>query len=257
MLLTNKNAVIYGAGGSIGGGVARAFAREGARVFLAGRTEDSLKKVAEDIRASGGFCEITVLDAMDEKMINDFIETVVKKTGVIDISFNAIESQATQGYPLADMLMEDFFRPIRIMMQTQFLTAKAVSKIMMKQGSGVILSITATPAGVAYPNVGGFGPACSALEGFSRNLAAELGPFGVRVVNIRSAGSPDSRPFVEAWKKDRERMKKVLKKMEDDTMLRKLPLMAEIANAAIFLVSDMASGMTGTTANVTCGTTMD
>jgi len=74
---------------------------------------------------------------------------------------------------------------------------------MAKQKSGVILSLTATPGGIGYPMVGGFGPACCAIEAFSRNLASELGPHGVRVVNLRSAGSHDSRPFREALEKGR------------------------------------------------------
>jgi 3-oxoacyl-[acyl-carrier protein] reductase len=257
MLLKNKIAVIYGAGGSIGGAVARAFAREGAKVFLCGRTLSPLQKVAEAIIASGGFAETAVVDALDEKTIDEHVNAIVKKTGGIDISFNAIGVEDVQGIPLIEMSLEDYTKPITIAMKTQFLTAKAAGRHMIQKGSGVILSITATPAGMAYPLVGGFGPACSAIEAFSRNLASELGPYGVRVVCIRSAGSPDSRPFVDAMGNDTELAKTFIKKMAEDTMLRKLPLMSEIANVAAFVVSDRASGMTGTALNVTCGTTRD
>src|SRR5882757_9823390 len=114
-------------------------------------------------------------------------------------------------------------------MQTQFLTATAAGRTMIKQRSGVILSLTATPGGIGYPYTGGFAAACCALESFSRNLASELGVYGVRVVNIRSGGSPDSRVFKEAIANHPEVMKEVLQKMEQDTMLKKLPLMADIA----------------------------
>ena len=67
MLLEGKNAVIYGGGGAIGGAAARAFAREGARVFLAGRTRASLDKVAADIRDAGGTAETAQVDATDER----------------------------------------------------------------------------------------------------------------------------------------------------------------------------------------------
>jgi 3-oxoacyl-[acyl-carrier protein] reductase len=67
MLVENKNAVIYGGGGAIGGAAARAFAREGARVFLAGRTLQSLEEVAEEIHSAGGMAEAAVLDALDER----------------------------------------------------------------------------------------------------------------------------------------------------------------------------------------------
>ncbi|MCF7220734.1 SDR family oxidoreductase [Marilutibacter chinensis] len=73
----------------------------------------------------------------------------------------------------------------------------------------MILSLTATPGGIGYPNVGGFGPACCAIESFSCDLASELGPHGVRVTNIRYAGSPDSRVFREAVEQSGERADRV------------------------------------------------
>jgi enoyl-[acyl-carrier-protein] reductase (NADH) len=126
---------------------------------------------------------------------------------------------------------------------------------MMKQGSGVILFLTATPGGIGYPYTGGFAPACSAVESFSRNLASELGIYGVRVVNMRSGGSPDSRVFKNAIESKREEMEPILRMMEEDTMMKKLPMMADIANLAVFLSSDMAGMITGVTVDVTCGTT--
>jgi enoyl-[acyl-carrier-protein] reductase (NADH) len=126
---------------------------------------------------------------------------------------------------------------------------------MMKQGSGIILTLTATPGGIGYPYTGGFAPTCAAVEALSRNLAAELGPYSVRVVNIRSGGSPDSRVFKEAIDSNPEAMKTVLQSMEKDTMLKKLPLMADIANVAVFLASDLSGKITGVTIDVTAGTT--
>ncbi len=152
------------------------------------------------------------------------------------------------------MKQEDYLRPVRIAMQTQFLTTTAAGRVMIRQGSGVILSLTATPGGMAYPLVGGFGPACCAIEGYSRDLASELGPKGVRVVNIRSAGSPDSRVFVEALSEN-EGAADFVKKLEADTMLKRLPVMKDIASIALMLASDLAAGITGTTIDVTCGTT--
>jgi 3-oxoacyl-[acyl-carrier protein] reductase len=256
-MLKNKIAVIYGAGGSIGGSVARAFAKEGATVFLTGRSERSLNKVKDDIIASGFGAEAVLVNALDEKAVHDFLDAVVAKTGRIDISFNAIGIEDTQGIPLSEMSLDDFMRPVMLSMQTQFITTKWASNVMKKQGNGVILSITATPAGKAYSLVGGFGPACSAMEGFSRNLASELGTFGIRVVNIRSAGSPDSAPFLDAQGNQSDLAKTFIKKMAADTMLHRLPLMADIADVAVFLASDRSRAMTGTSVNVTCGTTVD
>jgi 3-oxoacyl-[acyl-carrier protein] reductase len=255
MILKNKNAIVYGAGGSIGSTVAKAFAEAGARVFLAGRDLGKVQKVADEITAMGGKAEAASVDAMDEHAVNAYVDRVVEQAGTIDISFNLIDLQVVQNMPLTGMTLSDFTRPAAIAMQTHFLTDTAAAKVMMKQGSGVILSLTATPGGIAYPGVAGFGPACSAMEAFSRNLASEIGAYGVRVVNIRSAGSPDSFVFKDAIEKYPEVMKDVLGGMKGDTMLKKLPLMADIANTAVFLASGLAGSITGVTVDVTCGTT--
>ncbi len=77
-------------GGPIGGAVARAFAREGANVFLAGRTLATLDKVAEEISAVGGVAETAQVDALDERAVEEHADAVAKKTGGIDVSFNAV-----------------------------------------------------------------------------------------------------------------------------------------------------------------------
>ena len=255
MLLKNKHAVIYGAAGSIGGAVTRAFAREGATVFITGRTRDKLEKLAHEINSAGGKAVVDVVDAMNIKEVNNHLEGVVNNAGKIDISFNAIEIENKQDIALTEMSPHDFVSPVEKTMQTHFITFTAAGRAMMKTGSGVILSLTATPGGVGYPMVGGFGPACAALENFSRNLAVELGVHGVRVVNIRSASSPDSRPFKEAMAAQPEIFKSEISRMEADTMIKELPLIADIANIAVFLASDMAAKITGVTIDATVGTT--
>lgn len=255
MLLQGKNAIIYGAGGSLGGAVAKAFAAAGAHVFLTGHNPDSVKRTADEIESYGGKISADVVDARNEQLVNDHIQTVMQTAGSVDISFNAIGWQDVQDIALTDMALEDFLRPINIALETQFITAVAAAKAMKKQKSGVILSLTATPGGIGYAHVGGFGPACNAVEGFSRNLAAEVGPYGVRVVNIRSAGSPDSRIFKEALEAGGAEVEEFIRKMENDTMLKQLPLMEDIANTAVFLASAMAGKITGVTIDVTAGTT--
>jgi 3-oxoacyl-[acyl-carrier protein] reductase len=197
MLLENKNAVIYGAGGGIGSAVAHAFAREGATLFLAGRTLAKVEALAQEISAAGGMAEAAQVDAHDEQAVEQHIGDVAGKAGRIDALFNAIGMQDVQGKPLHEMSLEDFTRPITIATKTQFLTARAVARRMIRQGSGVILTITAGPAQRAVPNVGGFDVACAAIEGLWRTFAAELGPYGIRLVVVGSAGSPDT-PDVQA-----------------------------------------------------------
>jgi 3-oxoacyl-[acyl-carrier protein] reductase len=259
MLLANKNAVIYGAGGAIGGAVARAFAREGAKIFLAGRTLAKLDAVAKEITAAGGEAETAKVDALDEQSIKKHIGDVVQRAGGIDICFNAIGMEDVQGTSLIEMSLEDFARPITIATRTQFLAAKAVAPHMIKKGSGVIMMITATPSRIGWPLVGGFGTACAALEGLSRQLAAELGPQGVRVVCLRSAGSPESIPdtldaFAAGKRVTRDEFIASLKEM---TLLKRLPSLADVGNVAAFMASDYANSMTGTVANMSCGQIVD
>lgn len=254
-MLKNKTAIIYGAGGSLGGAVAKAFAASGAHVFVTGINIAPVQKVADDIIASGGMANAAAVDALDGAAVKSHLETVTQQTGSVDVVFNAIGLKDTQNIPLVNMELDDFLRPIEIAMRTQFITCTAAGAAMMQQKSGVILSLTATPGGIGYPNVGGFGPACSAIESFSRDLASELGQYGVRVINIRSGGSPDSRPFMEALQEDKEMAEFFLKKLSADTMLKKMPKMQDIANTAVFLASDMAAAITGVTIDVTSGTT--
>lgn len=135
MLLENKSAVIYGGGGAIGGAVARAFAREGARVFLAGRTFESLEAVAGEIRSSGGEAEAARVDALDERAVERHLGEVVEQAGSIDISLNAISIlRVLQGTPLVEMSLEDFTSPILTGATTHFLTARAAARRMVEKG---------------------------------------------------------------------------------------------------------------------------
>lgn len=255
MRLNGRNAVIYGAGGSMGGAVARAFAAEGARVFVTGRTAGKVHELADDIAAGGGAAHAAQVDALDAQAVSGYLDGVASRFATLDLSFCAIDISPVQGVPLVEMSLGDFLSPIRLAMESQFITATAAGRIMKRQRSGVILLLTATPGGIGYPNVGGFGPACAAMEAFSRNLASELGPFGVRVVTVRSGGSPDSRIFQDAVSANPQETEAALRKMRDDTMLKELPPMADIARAAVFLASEDAARITGITLDVTCGTT--
>jgi NAD(P)-dependent dehydrogenase (short-subunit alcohol dehydrogenase family) len=261
MLLEHKNAVIYGGGGAIGGAVARAFAREGAHLFLAGRTLAKVEAVAEEITAAGGMAETAQVDVLDEEAVDKHIGKVAERARRIDILFNAIGMQDVQGKPLHKMSLEDFARPITIATTTQFLTARAVARRMIRQGSGVIMSITAGPARRALPNVGGFDTACAAIEGLWRTFAAELGSYGIRLVVIGSAGSPDTPDVQETLELHARATGKSLEEVLADsgsgTLLGRLPRVAEVADVATLMASDRAGAMTGVIANVTCGYIVD
>ena len=259
MLLANKNAIIYGGGGAIGGAVARAFAREGATVFLAGRTLAPMQEVVNEISAEGGTAEAAQADALNEQAIEQHVAGVARRAGRIDILFNAIGMEDIQGTPLLDLSLDDFAHPVITAARTQFLTARAVARQMVQQGSGVIMSVTAEPTPAA--NLGGFMAACAAVEGLWRSLACELGPHGIRLVIVRSAGSPDT-PGVQQMAELHASVAGISldeyrASMGGGTLLRRLPMLAEVAGAATLLASDRASAMTAAIANVTCGALVD
>jgi 3-oxoacyl-[acyl-carrier protein] reductase len=257
MLLTDKVALVYGASGSVGGAVARAFAREGASVYLAGRRQEPLDAVAGEIRANGGAATVATVDAADELAVEAHAADLVEHAGRIDILFNAIGLQDVQGTPLTEMPVESFTQPVEVAARTQFLTARAVGRRMAQQGNGVLLTITAEPTPVE--KLGGFGAACGATEGLWRGLAVELGPYGVRANVIRSAGSPDA-PGVQAAigiHAGDAPLEQLAREFGSDTPLRRAALLAEVADVAAMLASDRASAMTAALVNVTCGAYID
>jgi NAD(P)-dependent dehydrogenase (short-subunit alcohol dehydrogenase family) len=257
VLLENKNAIIYGGGGSIGGAVAREFSREGARVFLAGRTREPLEAVAGDIRSADGSAEVSVLDALDERAVDEHARDVVSRAGGIDVSFNLVTRGDVQGIPLVEMATEDLLRAVVNGLRTNFITARAAARRMIEQGSGVILALNSGSAN-GSPMMGSTGPADAATDIFIRNLAAEVGPRGVRVVGIWTAGlpetlSPESLAAVDSKFEDEAAFQGLLENLDQMRMTRRSPLLSEVAATAAFLASDGAGAITGTFVNVTSG----
>jgi 3-oxoacyl-[acyl-carrier protein] reductase len=261
MLLEDKTAVIYGGGGAVGASVARAFAREGARVFLCGRTPGLLAATATDIESGGGQAETAAVDAADPTSVEEHFRTVVDQTGGVDISFNLIGLSDVQGQALTAMSLDDYLRPIDLGARTHFITATTAARHMTDRGSGVIMALTATPSRLAIPLVGGFGTACGAIEAMLRTLAAEVGPHGVRVCGLRSAGSPESFGPDVAVDADGQPAgladDDYLAWLRDRTILKRFPRLSEIASAAALMASDHASAVTGAWTNVTCGQIVD
>jgi NAD(P)-dependent dehydrogenase (short-subunit alcohol dehydrogenase family) len=261
MLLESRNAVVYGAGGALGSAVSQAFAREGAAVFLTGRRQAPLDAAAKKIRAAGGLAHTAVVDANSEQAVEKHAKAVVDQAGSLDISINLIGVDHIQGRPLLDMSPADFTLGLETRVHTHFVTARAAARHMVRQRSGAILMVTATPDRVAIPEVGNFGVANAALEGLTRTLATELSPQGVRVICLRSAGSPDAVGVQEAFGLHAANAGTTLETFtstrEGRILLRRLPTLAEVADVAAFLASDRASAMTASIANVTCGEMLD
>jgi NAD(P)-dependent dehydrogenase (short-subunit alcohol dehydrogenase family) len=264
MLLENKTAIIYGAGGAIGGAVARTFAREGAKVFLSGRTLSKVERVAREIVAAGGTAQAFQVDAMEERPVESHVAVVVEQTGRLDVSFNAITAvpqPGTQGIPIAQLSVDSFTAPITTYMRSHFLTARAAARRMAEQGSGVLLMHTPEPARLGAALVGGMGPAWAAMEAFNRNLSAEFGAKGVRAICVRSSGMPETETIdivfglhANAMGIPREQFQGFIESL---THRKRSTKVSEVAEMAAFLASDRGSGMTGTVANLTGGLIVD
>jgi NAD(P)-dependent dehydrogenase (short-subunit alcohol dehydrogenase family) len=259
MMLKDKIVVIHGAGGDVGGAVARAFAREGAKLFLSGRNLGPVKAVAADIIGRGGVAEAAQVDALDEQAVDKYVGGVADKAGTIDISFNAIsiaKALATKA-PLLELSAEHFALPITAYTQANFLTARSAARRMVARRSGVILTISGTTSRMAFPNVGGTGPAYAAVVALSRNLSVELAPQGVRVVCLMPNAMPETAMIREMFgryaKATGVTPAEFQARIASMTHLRRLTTLEELANAAAFLASDQASAMTGTVVNLSGG----
>jgi NAD(P)-dependent dehydrogenase (short-subunit alcohol dehydrogenase family) len=258
-MLRDKVAVIYGAGGEIGGALARAFALEGADVFLTGRHLPPVEMVAKQIVADGGAARAAEVDALDEQAVDDHLRSVVEEAGRVDISFNAvgIANTGILGTPLVDLDDERFFLPISGYVRSYFLTARLAARRMVPNRSGVIMTVTATHAREGLPLVGGYGPAQAAKEALTRDLSAELAPHGIRVVGLRPQAMPETRTIREAFepraKASGMTWDQWLQMLASRTHPRRLMELDEMASVAAFMASDRASGMTGTTVNLTMG----
>ncbi len=237
MLLDNKHAVIYGAAGTVGAAVARAFAREGARVSLAGRTRTTLDEVARAISTgSGSVVDIAQVDALDAQAVEQHVGRLAADVGALDICFNAVGDEAILGQPLLDIGLAEFMRPITRLVIAQFLIATAVAPHMIQRKSGVILTMTGS--GVPTADMGGAMTAWAAVDALCGQLARELGPHGVRVLWLRSNG------VVGDEDNPGERSR---------SMLNRLASADDVGKVAAFLASDDAATMTATAANITSG----
>jgi NAD(P)-dependent dehydrogenase (short-subunit alcohol dehydrogenase family) len=262
MMLKDKVAVIYGAGGAIGGAVARAFASEGANLFLTGRHPSPVEVVARDIVAAGGSAEAAEVDALDEQAVDKHLQSVTDKAGRVDISFNAVGIPNPKiRVPLVELDVEQFSLPIATYTRSYFLTARLAARRMVANRSGVIIAITATLSRTGTPLVGGGGPAMAAVEALTRGLSAELAPQGIRVVGLRPQGIPETRRIKDSFelyaKASEMNWEQFHELLAGRTHTRRLSTLAEVANVAVFVASDRASGMTGTVVNLSMGSLDD
>jgi len=262
--LNGKKAIVFGAGGSVGDGVARELAAQGAELFLSGRTHSKLKDVAARITETGGRAHVEVIDALDDAAVNEYIDRVVKQVGSIDIEFNAIGPAPTEyanGRHAVDLAIEEFMLPVTTVLKSQFITARAAARHMLRQRSGVIIFLTGSPARPHIQGASGIGAAFGAVENLMRHLALELSPAGIRVVCLRSSAMPETRVIQQTMNavasmagstKDQ-----AIASLANSTMLKVSPRVSDTAQVAAFLASDEARMLTGTVLNSSAGAVWD
>jgi 3-oxoacyl-[acyl-carrier protein] reductase len=254
MLLEGRHAIVYGGGGSIGGAMARAFAKEGAHVFLAGRTRAGLDRVAGEITANGGRADTAIVDARDETAVDAHADEVARVAGGIQISVNLITDNDVQGKPAADMAVADYLAPVEVGLRSRFLTARAAARHMKVQRDGVILMFGGDGDRSAHRRnhqLGGLVTGFSAIEALRRQLACELGEYGIRVITLQTGGVPESIPAELEWRAPIE------KSLVESTLLGRAATLEDVGNVAVFAASDWARTITGAAINMTCGAFVD
>jgi NAD(P)-dependent dehydrogenase (short-subunit alcohol dehydrogenase family) len=258
-MLQDKNAIIYGGGGHIGGAVAKAFAEAGARVFLAGRTKEKLDAVAETIRAAGGQADVAVVDATDERAVEAHLAEVVAAAGSVDVSMNLVNRGDVQGTPLVAMPVADVVGPVTTGLTANFVTARAAANQMAGQDRGGVILLLNSGSAKGSPMMGATGLVDAALDTLVRNLALEAGPQGVRVNAIWTAGLPETlskealKATNPAMDLDDAAFQGLLDNLAGMRATRRSPRLSEIAATATFLASDGAAAITGTCVNATSG----
>jgi NAD(P)-dependent dehydrogenase (short-subunit alcohol dehydrogenase family) len=238
-------------------------AREGAKLFLTGLHLAPVEVVAKEIDAAGGSADAAEVDALDEQAVDMHLQSVIDKAGRVDISFNAIgiPNAKILGVPLIELDLEQFSLPITTYAASYFLTARLAARHMVPNKSGVIMTVTALHSRTGLPLVGGYGPAMAVKEALTRDLSAELAPHGIRVVGLRPQGMPETRTIRDAFEPRAKASGMTWEQWQEmlasRTHPRRLMTLEEMANMAVFIASDKASGMTGTIVNLTMGSLDD
>ena len=264
LLLQDKRAVVFGAGGSIGAAVAKEFAAEGAEVFLSGRTKPSVEAVTKQIGAAGGRAHAAEIDTLDDASVNDYLDGIAKRTGRIDIILDAAGPLANEygnGKNAVNLSVEEFMVPLIKMVRSRFITARAAARHMIRQRSGVVILVTGSPARGHTPGTTAIGAAFGAMESLTENLAFEVSPLGVRVVCLRTLANTDSRSIQDTTEflagqlhitKDQ-----ATSQIAQSSFLKVPATVQDTANAAVLIASDRARMLTGTVVNATGGATLD
>ncbi|MEL6342512.1 MAG: SDR family oxidoreductase [Myxococcota bacterium] len=254
-MLQDHHVLIFAATGAIAQGVARAFAAQGATLWLSGRDRRVEALAAAISDETGVMAHCGIVDATDAAEVAAFVERAAREGGRVDAVFNGIGGTPAQlAYPrlTVEASVEDFMLPVRHILGSQFLTAREAGRVMSAQPSGgAIVTLSATLSGMTAPNMAGITAACGAIEAMTRALAGDFGSAGVRVNCVRGSAMPETRTIQQTFAGQAALM-------GDDGPATLPPLgrpitVADTASAAVFLASPLASGITGQVLTVCAG----
>jgi NAD(P)-dependent dehydrogenase (short-subunit alcohol dehydrogenase family) len=248
--LKDKVAAVFAASGDIGGAIARGFARHGAKVYVSGRDLKKVKALADEIVREGGMVVAAKVDAMDETEIDQFLGQIVAENKKLDIVFNGIGLHGSEyGADMAvtDLSFAMFMRAFEVHCGSQFLTSRSAVKHMVKSGSqGTILTLTSALSKGKFPNRSGITTACTAIEGLTRAIAAEVGSHRIRVICLNATALPDTtriqESFVKYGKSAGVPPEVIAASLTQQQLFKEDITLTQVAETAAFLVSD--SGMT-------------
>jgi NAD(P)-dependent dehydrogenase (short-subunit alcohol dehydrogenase family) len=184
MQLHGKSAVIYGANSPIGASVARAFAKEGATVYLAGRSTSRLQPVAREILNAGGAVEVAQVDPLDPKSVSEHLHQIVVKHGTVDLSLNLAFLGMEGAARLCNLTDEQFAAAMFTRVRSNFVTMAAAASEMAYQGRGVILATAAPERGSPEAKLAGQAIGSAAIEALCEQLHLDVGSFGVRIAYV-------------------------------------------------------------------------
>lgn len=237
MLLENKVAVVTGGSRGIGYATVEAFLKEGAKVVLCASRQETADTAVGKLKEAYGDAVVEGIwpDLSDYSAVKEAVDAIVEKYGRIDILVN--NAGVSESTPFADYTAEKFEKVMDLNVKGVFNCSRAVSEHMVAAGAGVILNTSSMvsqygqPAGIAYPT------SKFAVNGFTLSLARELGPKGIRVNAVA--------PGITYTDMMRSVPKEVIEPMIAQIPLRRMGQPEDIANAFVFLASDMASYISG------------